>query len=176
MNAVRRALLLKPLATALVALTLAACVVGPIQESISVPPGLNDNAVELAVLLAVVNTRKPTELTPGQAITDSVLSAILGDSYAGQQRADAWFFEGRQPHQVLAGYTHRGMYMRVAITHSADRIDLNVVEARDVGRNKLAVKLMRQLEDRLHRSLGNVAQQMTLPGKDAPMPTKKEGA
>lgn len=150
------------------ALFIGACNTVPNQSPppISVPSGLNANAVELAVLMAVVDAKGPPQLTVGQQITDNVLSAVLG-GYGSLQRRNAWYYEGREPGVVYAGFQHRGHYMKVAVGYSAQDVRLAIVESRNLKQSdsrihKTAMKYLQSLEDRLRRSLGMVAQQQLL--------------
>lgn len=143
---------------------LAACSTRPNREStINVPSGLNESAVELAVIMAVLDATKPPDMTVGQQITDNVLSSVLR-GYTSMRTRNAWFYEAREPGSVYAGFQHRGYYMRVKADYSASNVILKIVESRGLDQNrdrihKSALRWMGGLEDRIRRSLGNVAQQ-----------------
>lgn len=156
-----------------VALLLASCNTVPNTSPppVTVPNGLNANSVELAVLMAVVDAKQPPDLTVGQQITDSVLSAVVG-GYASVQRRNAWYYEGREPGVVFAGFLHRGYYMKVAVGYSAQDVRFSIVESRGLSQSesrihKTAMRFLQSLEDRVRRSLSMVAQQQLF----GPQPT-----
>lgn len=155
------------------------CNTRPNKEQVLTPPtGLNDNAVELAVIMAVVDATKPPDLTVGQQITDNVLSSVLR-GYSSVRSRNAWFYEGREQGAIFAGHQRKGTYMKVRISYSATEIRLQILESRDLDQSdtrihKTALIWLSDLEDRIRRSLGNVAQQQLIQdlGKSAPTPTK----
>jgi hypothetical protein len=155
------------------------CNTRPNKEQVVTPPaGLNDNAVELAVIMAVVDATRPPDLTIGQQITDSVLSSVLR-GYSSVRSRNAWFYEGREQGAIFAGHQRKGTYMKVRISYSASEIKLQILESRDLDQSdtrihKTALVWLSDLEDRIRRSLGNVAQQQLIQdlGKPAQSPTE----
>lgn len=150
-----------------VALLLTACSTRPLRDQvITPPPGLNENAVELAVIMAVLDATKPPDMTIGQQITDNVLSNVLR-GYSSVRSRNAWFYEGREKGVILAGCQRRGAYMKVKISYDSSQVRMQIVESRDLDQSedrihKVALQWLDDLDDRVRRSLGNVAQQQLI--------------
>jgi hypothetical protein len=131
-------------------------------QPIPVPSGLNANQVQLAILMAITE-EPPADLTPGAEITDSVLSAVIR-GYRSVHDRHTWYFEDRKPGVIYAGYQRRKWYMRVAVRYSTNDVTLLVEDSRNLkqsaGRiHKRAIAELQSLENRLRRTLGQVAQQ-----------------
>jgi hypothetical protein len=156
-----------------VVLIVSACSLRPNREqSLSVPPGLNAHAVELGIIMAVLDTTKPPDMTVGQQITDNVLANVLR-GYTSLRSRNAWYYEGRAPGEVLAGFQHRGYYMRVRASYTSTFVSLKIIESRGLSQSpdqwsegevihKSALHWLQDLDDRIRRSLGNVAQQQLI--------------
>lgn len=135
------------------AISLASCVTVPnvSPPPIVVPKGLATADIEKAIVASVPGSPTATNLSPGQQMTDTVLSSIpvggFGANYGGARTRNAsggngWFFEGRDTNVVFIGFQHREFYIRVAAQYDTTNITLKILESRN----------LKQSEDRIHRT------------------------
>jgi len=130
---------------------------------IPVPNGLNANDVELAILLTISDPNSQQPLSPGQQITDNVLTALLGSYDSVSNQRQTWFFEDREPGRIFLGYQRGHFYMRVAAKFDAESITLSIVDSRNLDQtethiHKGAFSRLATLDYAIRRSLGRVAQ------------------
>lgn len=172
---------------AILSLFLASCMTIPnvSPPPIEVPHGLNENDVELAVVMAVAARPAPPNLTPGQQITDNVLSTVIrariDPRYRGVgERGPMWYFEDRGPRVVYAGFQYRELYMRVAVRYDASKVTMTIVESRNLKQDessihKRAFAYLQGFENRVRRALGDLASRNLgadqLPEKPIPAPS-----
>src|SRR5580765_7224374 len=65
---------------------------------IAVPNKLTENDVELAILMVIADRAVSPKLTPGEKVTDSLLSAVNDPaSNSARRQKESWYFEDRQP-------------------------------------------------------------------------------
>jgi hypothetical protein len=130
---------------------------------IAVPNKLTENDVELAILLAIADRAVSPKLTPGEKVTDSLLSAVNDPaSNSARRQKESWYFEDRQPRIVYAGFQDRQFYMRVAVRYDARNVNMEIVDSRGLKQSedkihKRAFVWLRQLEQRVRRALGTLA-------------------
>lgn len=125
---------------------------------IPVPYGLTENQVQIAILSAM--DQPSPKLSQGAEITDRALSVAL-PGYGDRRN---WYFEDRRPGIIYAGYQRRNWYMRVAVRYDTRVVTLFIEESRNLKQSgnkihKTAIAELHTLEDRLRRSLGQMAQQ-----------------
>jgi hypothetical protein len=112
--------------------------------------------------MAVADRPAPKTLTPGQQITDNVLSAVIGGYDSVSTPRQYWYFEAREPRTVYAGYQNRQVYMRVAVRYDASNVTMTIVESRNLKQDensihKTAFAYLQTLEGRVRRTLGIIA-------------------
>jgi hypothetical protein len=125
--------------------------------------GLGVEDVELAILLAIADPPEPPTLTPGQEITDELLSKILGGRRGARRAGNPWSFESREPEHIFAAYERGNVYMRVAIRFDDQLVMLRIVASRNLGQsgnriNDEAFTLLAELDRRIRRTVLVVAQ------------------
>lgn len=158
----REVLMTRRLISALVVLVAACSTVPNVPTTpISVPAGLTQNQVQLAILTAITE-RAPPNVPAGVEITDSVLSAVVTGYHSLNDRR-TWYFEDRRPGVIYAGYQRRDWYMRVAVRYDASAITLFIEDSRNLSQSgdrihKTAIAELQSLENRLRRTLGQMAQ------------------
>lgn len=140
----------------------------PVTLNTSLPPieiryGLAVEDIELAILLAIASPSKPPVLEPGEPITDDLLPAIIGRARRARGAERPWYFAGRRPGLVFAGYDRGAVAMRVAIRYDEEIILLRIVDSRNLGQTGDYIRvgafaLLRKLDDRIRRSVLAVAQ------------------
>lgn len=134
----------------------------------SLPPidvryGIGVNDIELGILLAVAHTRSAPALRPGQTITDALLPKIVGAAKPTASRGNAWFFDGRRPGLIFAGYRQNQVRMRVAIRFDKQMVMLRIVESENLGQTEdridaRALDLLAKLDRRIRNNVIAVAQ------------------
>jgi len=130
---------------------------------IDVRYGLDVKDVELGILLGIANPSPAPTLDPGQAIGDDLLPAVLAGATRARGPDRPWFYTGRDPGLVFAGYERGDVGMRVAIRYDDEMILLRIVESRNLGQtgdfiSESAFALLGDLDDRIRRSVLAVAQ------------------
>jgi hypothetical protein len=160
-------------------IVLAACVLACQTPPVSTPPqtatlntslqpidvryGIAARDIELAILLAIAVPERTPALEPGQAISDDLLTEIIGGR-PGQRRADnPWFFTSRKPGLVFAEHEHEGTWMRVAIKYDEQLVLLRIVESRGLGQagdriEARALTHLAELDGRIRQTVIKVAQ------------------
>ncbi len=173
---------MRSISLAVLSLFLACCSTVPnvSPPPIAVPSGLTENDVELAVLMAVADRPAPATLTPGQQITDNVLSAVIGRYDSVRAPRQYWYFEAREPSVVYAGFQSGQVYMRVAVRYDARYVTMTIVESRNLKQDessihKGAFAYLQQLEGRVRRALGSIARR-NLGGAQLPNQLPNTGA
>lgn len=156
-------------AVALLALTACATVRNVSPPPIPVPSGLTEPDVELAILLAVADPPEPPDLTPGQQITDSVLTAIVGGYDSLSIPRQPWYFEAREPGAIFAGYQRGRYYMRVEVEFDTEAVSLSIADSRNLDQTETRIHAgaftrLQTLENRIRRALGKVARRNTYGG------------
>jgi len=156
---------------AIAVLALAGCATVPnvSPPPIPVPSGLAESDVELAVLLAVADPPEPPELTPGQQITDNVLSAIVGGYDSLSRPRQPWYFEAREAGAIFAGYQRGRYYMRVEVEFDTESVSLSIVDSRNLDQTEIrihegAFSRLQTLENRIRRALGKISRRNTYGG------------
>ena len=152
-------------AIALTMLILIGCTTVPNKSPspILVPPGLNKNDVENAILFAIADKPAPPDLAPGQRIADNALSAFFGAYYEKVGSARQYrYFEDRADGVVYAGFQDRRYYMRTAVHYDAEKVRMEILESRNLRQNygyihKKAFDYLMILESRIRRLLGQIA-------------------
>jgi hypothetical protein len=130
---------------------------------IAVPNKLTENDVELAILLAIADRAVPPKFTPGEKVTDNLLSAVNDPaSNRARRQRESWYFEDREPRIVYAGFQDRQFYMRVAVRYDARNVTMDIVDSRGLKQSedkihKRAFVWLRQLEQRVRHALGTLA-------------------
>lgn len=144
---------------------------------IVVPKGLASADIEKAIVASVPGNPTAKNLSPGQEVTDTVLSSIpvggFGANYSGARTRNAsggngWFFEGRDTNVVFVGFQHREYYIRVAAQYDTTNITLKILESRN----------LKQSEDRIHRTAilwlssleGRIRYNLGVLAREAPKP------
>lgn len=119
-------------------------------DVIAVPPGLEAEQVEVALIAAIFSLTPPSGsgMSNPEAIADSALKAAFGWRYQSinPRRRDAgrWHLEGRDHDRqiVYAGYQNKANYMRVAMTYTANDVRFSIVDSTG----------LRQSETKIHRA------------------------
>lgn len=161
------------LAFSVLTLTLA-CKTVLIEEraSIGVPPGLNANDVEIAVLYELASQNIPSDLTPGERIANNAMKALFLFRYQNvSDRRPGWYPESAEPGVVHAGFEKGQYYLRVAIEYSDSAIRIRLIESKNLAQtdrriHKSAVRWIDQLEMRVRRALGQMAAIRALQGRE----------
>ncbi len=171
----------RPVVHALVTTVVLACRTVPNESPppIPVPRSLAQADVELAVLLAIADQPVPPNLTPGQQIADNALSAIIGPGYESVSRPrQYWYFEDRDAGVVFAGFQHRSHYMRVAVRYDTNSVTIQILESRNLRQSgtrihKNALVWLQSLENRLRRTLGQMAHRYEVQPAEVTRPAPK---
>ena len=138
---------------------------------IQVPAGLAAGEVEYAILMGIGVPTETPGLSPGQQITDNLLSSVWGRyNSAAPRREPLLYFEAREAGAVFAGFQHRHFYMRVKIRFDDREIALRVVESRNLRQTETRIHRwvlphLRTLENRIRVALGKVAHRNAYGGK-----------
>lgn len=141
------------------------CKTVPIEERtpIRVPTGLDDDSIELAIVIAVINP--PPEAInfnyKAAEITQEILTAIFGQS---RRRVD-WFVESRNPGVVYAGRQKGRHYLSVALHYDLDSVRIEILRSEELSQtstriHKTAYAWIQTLEQRLRVALSDLASAM----------------
>jgi len=134
------------LALAVVAVFVAfGCKTVPIKERapIAVPAGLSANDVEVAVLYELANRNVPTNLTPGEQISNNAMKALFLFRYQNvSDRKWGWYPESAEPGVIYAGFEKRTFYLRVAIAYGDSIVQTRIIESKE----------LQQSDERIHKS------------------------
>jgi len=157
----------------LVALVAFACKSVPIEDRppIAVPAGLTANDVELAILYDLAQQNFPTDLTPGQQISNNQLKALLLTYRSVDGRKPGWYPESAQPGLICAGYDSGRHYLRVSIQYDDTTVKTRIIESRGLdqesGRiHKSAIRWLDGLEVQIRRALGQIAAAHAIDGRE----------
>jgi hypothetical protein len=134
----------------------------------SLPPinvryGIGLEDVELGILLAIANPSSAPALAPGKAISDDLLPAVLAGATRARGPDRPWYFAGRSPGLVFAGYESGDISMNVAIRYDDEMVLLRIVESQNLGQTEDSIyedafTLLGDLDERIRRSVITVAQ------------------
>jgi len=150
------------------------CKTVPIEQRapIAVPAGLNANDVEVAVLYELANQNIPTDLTPGQQISNNAMKALFLFRYRSvSDRKQGWYPESAEPGVIYAGLEKGPYYLRVGIDYTDTSIQTHIIESKQLNQtddriHKAAIQWIDQLEMRIRRALGQMAAMRTLDGRE----------
>ena len=112
--------------------------------------------------MAIADRAVSPKLTPGEKVTESLLSAVNDPASNSARRQKESYFEDREPRIVYAGFQDRRFYMRVAVRYDARNVTMEIVDSRGLKQSedrihKRAFVWLRQLEQRVRRALGTLA-------------------
>jgi len=164
----------------IILLTLAGCITIPNESPppINVPNGLTNNQVQLALMMSIADKPLPP-LSPGQQITDNVLTSLI-TGYESATPRQYWYFEDNDSNVLYAGFQRKNFYMRVAINYDNNKVVLEIVDSRNLRQttteiHKRAFQWLQTLENRIRRNLGYVAKwARTKPNPVKPKQAEKE--
>ena len=130
---------------------------------INVRYGMPVEDVELGILLAIASPSSPPALPPGEAISDALLPTVLAGATSPRGPDRPWYFAGRSPGLVFAGYERDDITMRVAIRYDDEMVLLRIVESQNLGQTEDSIyedafTLLGDLDERIRRSVITVAQ------------------
>ncbi len=159
-------------------LLLASCTTIPNESPppISVPKGLTNSQIQLALMMSIADKPLPP-LSPGQQITDNVLTSLI-TGYESATPRQYWYFEDSGSNVVYAGFQRKNYYMRIAIKYDNRKVALNIEDSRNLRQtefeiHKRAFQWLQTLENRIRRNLGSVAKwARTKPQSEEPQSEK----
>lgn len=119
--------------------------------------------VELAVLLGIAAPRHPPALEPGAELSDAAVAAVVGDATRAGGSGDPWYYDGREPGIVYAGYANGDVAMRVAIRFDEDIVLLRILSSRNLEQTESTIRVdaftrLATLDERIRRTILSVAQ------------------
>jgi hypothetical protein len=119
--------------------------------------------VEFAILLAIAAPETPPVLGPGEKISNTTLTQIIGGPAGTRRAGNPWTFVSRKPNLVVAEFERDRRWMRVAIRYDHQMVMMRIVESRRLGQRgdriqARALTYLAELDGRIRKTVIKVAQ------------------
>lgn len=121
-----------------------------------VPPSLSKEEAEFAIILSLSGAPQWNQDGPEAERAERILAYAFGEE---KPRRKHWFYEGRGPNLVYAGFRYRAHYMRAEIKYSETEVTFKIVDSRGLRQSgnsihKMALKWLGSLERDVRITLG----------------------
>lgn len=130
----------------------------PRPASIQVPPSLNQQNVEMAILAALDARRTPTVYDPAVPMAEDEYEKLVR-SFLLSMSGRAWMVESREPGAIVAVISRPNRYrLRARVEYDGRRAAVAIVDSEGLDQDadrihKSAVRWIRKLEIRIQRNL-----------------------